>query len=155
MSEPLSHDYARTDWAVVTLQDRMQAKPIPVVALSEDQFAKIASDKTAFEIGYGRERRYLPSVARNCEITTDLGKGIFGHDCLFNFGYSGAPILADVKGIPSIIGVGSLNSAVDGVAHYGVACSANQFAAEVEKMSAGGKARSPQPGATKSAPDKP
>jgi hypothetical protein len=130
----------------------MEAKPIPIVALSQEQLAKIASDKTAFEIGYGRERRFLPSVAKNCRITAESDDGIFGHDCLFNFGYSGAPILADVGGGPSIIGVSSLNQSQDGVATAGVACSANQFASEVEKMSAGTAA--PTPGVNKPAPEK-
>jgi len=152
MEEPLSSDYAKTDWALVTLHDRIEAKPIPIVALSQEQFAKIASDKTAFEIGYGKERRFLPSVAKNCQITTESDDGIFGHDCLFNFGYSGAPILVDIGGGPSIIGVSSLNQSLDGVATAGVACSANQFASEVEKMSTA--AAAPIPGVAKPAPEK-
>jgi V8-like Glu-specific endopeptidase len=150
--DPLSTIYAKTDWALVRLHDRIEAKPIPVVALSQEQFAKIASGKTAFEIGYGRERLYLPSVAKNCEISAKSDDGIFGHDCLFNFGYSGAPILADVGEGPSVIGVSSLNQSHDGVATAGVACFANQFASEVEKMSAAAVA--PTPGVGKPAPEK-
>ncbi len=134
--EPQSVTFAKTDWALVTLHDRIEAKPIPIAALSQEQFAKIAADKNAFEIGYGRERPFLPSVAKDCQIAARMDEGVFVHDCLFNFGYSGAPILADIGGGPSIIGVSSLNLSHDGVATTGAACSANQFAAEVEKLSA-------------------
>jgi V8-like Glu-specific endopeptidase len=147
---PLSNAYAKTDWALVTLHDRIEAKPIPIVALSQEQFAKTAADKTAFEIGYGRERPFLPSVAKDCQITAKSDDGLFGHDCLFNFGYSGAPILAEIGGSPSIIGVSSLNQSHDGVATSGVACSANQFASEVEKMSAA----APTSATDKPAPEK-
>lgn len=154
---PASTLYAKTDWAIITLQDSMKGKPIPVVALSQDQFTKIATDKSAFEIGYGRERPFLPSIAKNCQIIALPDDGIFGHDCLFNFGYSGAPILAEIGGAPSIIGLGSLNMSQEDVARSGVACSADQFAAEVEKLSAGGaaKAKPPSPQAVKAAADKP
>lgn len=144
---PASTMYAKSDWAVITLQDAMKAKPIPVVALSEDQFAKIATDKAAFEIGYGRERPYLPTIAKNCRIVAQADDGIFEHDCLFNFGYSGAPIMAEIGGTPSVIGIGSLNMSQEGVARSGVACSANQFAAEVEKLSVGGAAKAKPPSA--------
>ncbi len=130
----LTAAFAQNDWALIRLRDGVGQKPIRVVALDAEQFAKVAADKSAYEIGFGEERPYLPSIARGCEIfTTPDGDGAFGHRCLFNFGYSGAPILADVAGSPAIIGVGSLGQTRAGAMVSGVACSASQFAPAVEK----------------------
>ena len=127
---------AGTDWAVLRLTDPMTAKPIPVAAATADQLAKISTDKSAFQIGFGAERMYLPSIARDCEISQHEQRGVFIHKCLFNHGYSGSPILATLAGATTIIGVESGYISGQGVARMGFACSASNFAATLEKLAA-------------------
>jgi hypothetical protein len=49
----------------------------------------------------------------------------FKHKCLTNFGYSGAPIIAQVGGTTAVIGINSIG---DLQQRNGIACSATQFA---------------------------
>jgi V8-like Glu-specific endopeptidase len=135
--------YARTDWALISLKDPIEAKPLAVVAPTPEQFAKIAADKAAFEIGFGEERPYLPSIARNCEVSASRYDGAFAHKCLFNFGYSGAPVLAEIDGAPSIVGVESLNQSLNGDIVSGVACAASEFAPEVARLLGQPRAKPP------------
>jgi V8-like Glu-specific endopeptidase len=139
----LTSSFAKSDWALIRLRDPIAAKPIPVVALDADAFAKIADAGSAFEIGFGEERPYLPSIARNCEIFARPEAGVFGHKCLLNFGYSGAPILAQVAGGPAIIGVGSLGQSHAGDIVAGVACAASEFKPAVERLLSAAEAGQP------------
>ena len=51
--------------------------------------------------------------------------------CLANFGYSGSPILAEVNGIPTVVGI---FSAFQPEMKEMLACSASQFEEQVRRL---------------------
>lgn len=126
---------AANDWALITLEATIPVKPIAVQALDEFAFAAVARSGAALQVGYGKDRPYLPSVRRECAIKPGANTGTFTFECLLNFGYSGAPILADVAGEPAVIGIGTLvYFAADKRPVMGVACSSTQFSARVGEL---------------------
>ena len=115
---------AATDWAIIVLRDALSIRPIPVKAIPREQFATISNSGSVLQIGYGEERRYLPSIVRDCRVREGPHDGAFFYRCFTNFGYSGAPILAEIEGTTSLIGIVSGGSK-EGL--RGTACSARQF----------------------------
>ena len=126
---------AANDWALITLEETIPIKPVAVRALDEAAFRALAKSNAAIQAGYGKDRPFLPSVRRDCAIKADARDGIFTFECLLNFGYSGAPILADVAGEPAVIGIGSrVLFSADKHPLMGVACSSTQFVARVSEL---------------------
>lgn len=126
---------AANDWALITLEETIPIKPVAVRALDEPAFLALAESNAAIQAGYGRDRPFLPSVYRDCAIKPGASNGIFTFECLLNFGYSGAPIIADVAGEPAVIGIGSrVLFSADKVPLIGVACSSTQFVARVSEL---------------------
>lgn len=131
---------AANDWALITLGETIPIKPVAVRALDETVFRAISESNAAIQAGYGKDRPYLPSVRRDCSIKPGANDGTFTFECLLNFGYSGAPILADVAGEPAVIGIGTMvHFLADKHPLLGVACSSTQFAARVNELLRGGK----------------
>jgi hypothetical protein len=95
-----------------------------VKTIPRDQFATVSNSGSVLQIGYGEERRYLPSVVRDCRLRGGADDGAFVFRCFTNFGYAGAPILAEIDGTPSLIGIVTGGSK-EGL--RGTACSARQF----------------------------
>lgn len=126
---------AAGDWAIVTLTDAFTARPVPVRALDAEEFRAVAASNSAMQVGYGRDRPYLPSIVRNCGIGEGPSQTLFTYRCLVNFGYSGAPIIAGAAGQPAVIGIGSRGSPDDEGNPLGIACSATQFAARLKDLS--------------------
>jgi V8-like Glu-specific endopeptidase len=125
---------ADADWAIVTLTDALPSRPVRVSALNAEEFRAVAAANTAMQVGYGRDRPYLPSIVRNCEISEGPSQAVFAYRCLMNFGYSGAPIIAEAADEPAVIGIGSRGS-VPGTANpLGIACSATQFAGRLREL---------------------
>jgi mono/diheme cytochrome c family protein len=112
------------DWAIIVLRDALSTRPVPVKSIPPDQFDTVSNSGSVIQVGYGMERLYLPSVVPSCHIGNGPYEGTFIHRCLVNFGYSGAPIIAEINGSPSVVGIGS-----DGSPELtlGMACSAIQF----------------------------
>ena len=82
-------------------------------------------------VGYGKDRPFLPSIVRDCWVG-GFDEQTLMYRCLTNSGFSGAPILAQVNGTYSVIGIGS------GSNHemrQGYACSATQFEKAVAELS--------------------
>lgn len=126
---------AVNDWALITLQEPLDIKPVEVRAVNAAEFREIAEANTAMQAGYGKDRRYLPSVHRNCAIAAGPKEETFTLRCLLNFGYSGSPILAEVSGAPVIIGILSwMTTPTDPGARIGTACASTQFAARVVEL---------------------
>jgi V8-like Glu-specific endopeptidase len=126
---------ATNDWALITLDKAIPIKPVAVRALDEAAFRAVAEKNAAIQAGYGKDRPYLPSVRRNCAIEHGATDGIFTFACLLNFGYSGAPIMADIAGEPVVIGIGSMvHFSADRRPIMGIACSSTQFAARVSEL---------------------
>jgi hypothetical protein len=119
------------DWAVIVLKDALPIKPVPIKSVPGEQLRAISKSGTVTQVGYGMERRYSPSLARDCRLKPSADDRIFYFRCLTNFGYSGSPIMADVDGKLAIIGIAS--------AAYqwqlrGAACSAMQFEQAVARL---------------------
>ena len=54
--------------------------------------------------------------------------------CVLNFGYSGAPIIAEAAGEPAVIGIGSRGSLAGAANPLGIASSATQFAGRLKEL---------------------
>ncbi|MGO9631111.1 MAG: trypsin-like serine peptidase [Xanthobacteraceae bacterium] len=124
-------EIAATDWAVIVLVNTLSIKPVSVKALTREQFRAVSNSGHVTQIGYGMERPYLPSIVRNCRVSEAPDDGAFVYQCLTNKGYSGAPILAEIDGAPSVIGIGSGGKKEE---RLGMACSATQFEKAVAEL---------------------
>ncbi len=112
------------DWALIILKDPVSVRPVPVKPLTPEQLKAASSAGIVSQIGYGRERRYSPSIVRNCQIDEPKDDRILAVRCLTNPGYSGSPVLAEVDGEPAVIGI---LSAGQEEMRAAIACSAIQF----------------------------
>ena len=129
---PPTAETIANDWAVIVLNDAIPIKPIAVRSMTEEELRTALNSSSVVQIGYGRDRRYLPSIVRHCSVTEGANQRFLNHRCLTNFGYSGAPIIAQIGDIVSIIGINSVGAPEQ---RTGVACSANQFAKAVNELS--------------------
>ncbi len=118
--QPFGVESAQTDWAVIVLDEALSTKPVPVRSLTLSQ---VANAGPFMHVGYGADRPFLPSVVRNCEVA-GLDDQTLVYRCLTNSGFSGAPILAQIDGTYSVVGIGSGSNHEKRV---GFACSAVQF----------------------------
>jgi V8-like Glu-specific endopeptidase len=126
---------AVNDWAVITLKDALDTKPVAVRALNADEFSEVAETNSAMQVGYGRDRPYLPSIYRNCAISrAGSSNDFFAFQCLVNFGYSGAPIIAAVAGELVIIGIASMMVKSGADTRLGIACASAQFAGRIAEL---------------------
>jgi uncharacterized protein len=124
-------DSSPADWAVIVLKDALSIKPISVKSLTREQFDAVSQSGSALQVGYGRDRPYLPSIIHDCVVNEGPDDRTFMYRCLTNFGYSGAPIIADIDGSPSVIGIGSAAQMEE---RRGIACSASQFEKAVDQL---------------------
>jgi V8-like Glu-specific endopeptidase len=127
LKEKWTLDRSPADWALIVLKDALPARPVAVKALGREDLLAAARAGTISEIGYGEERRYSPTALKNCRADR-TGNGLIMLQCLANHGYSGSPILADIDGIPAIIGI---LSAIQEEKRLSFAASAGQFEAAV------------------------
>jgi V8-like Glu-specific endopeptidase len=128
---PPTQETVVNDWAVIVLSDAISTKPIPVRPTTRDELRTVVSPATTMQVGYGRDRLYLPSIVRDCSVNESPDNRIFNHKCLTNFGYSGAPILAEIGGTTAVIGI---NSVGNPERRTGMACSATQFAKAIAEL---------------------
>ena len=98
-------DRSPADWALIVLKDAMPARPVAVKALTSEELAAATLAGSISQIGYGEERRYSPTAQRNCRADAARDNRLLVVQCLANFGYSGSPILADVNGVPAVVGI--------------------------------------------------
>jgi hypothetical protein len=133
---------AKHDWAVLTLEDRLNLKPIPIQSIPD---ADLPGPKGEAEIvlpGYGADRSELLSISRGCAARTDLpepGRGSLAYTCYIAAGNSGAPVLllqneaATVIGIATAASIGRPNLPVRG----GIGVSATEFENAVSSAAGG------------------
>jgi V8-like Glu-specific endopeptidase len=121
-------DRSPADWALVVLKDAVPIRPVVVKALTREELRDAVLAGTISEIGYGQERRFSPTAQRNCRADWGKDNRLLIVQCLANFGYSGSPILADINGIPAVVGV---FSAFHEETRVTIAASASQFEAAV------------------------
>ena len=124
-------DAIASDWAVIVLSDAISTKPLGVSPMTDQELRAAVGSSSIIQVGYGRDRRYLPSIVRHCSVSESPNKGSLNHQCLTNFGYSGAPIIAQIGAAAVVIGI---NSVGDPGLRAGAACSATQFAKAVAEL---------------------
>jgi uncharacterized protein len=124
-------DSSPTDWAVIVLRDALSIRPVSVKSITREQFDAVSQSGSALQVGYGRDRPYLPSIVRDCVVTEGQDDRTFMYRCLTDFGYSGAPILVEIDGAPSVIGIASASQKEE---RRGIACSASQFERAVAQL---------------------
>jgi V8-like Glu-specific endopeptidase len=122
-------DRSPDDWALIVLKDPVPSRPVAVKALTRDELSAAMRAGTISEIGYGQERRYSPTAQRNCRADWGRDNRLLMVQCLANFGYSGSPILADIDGIPTVVGI---FSAFHEETRLTIAASASQFEAAIK-----------------------
>ena len=105
LKEKWTIDRSPTDWALIVLKDAVPVRPVAVKALTREELRAATLAGTISEIGYGEERRYSPTALRNCRADWGKDNRLLMVQCLANFGYSGSPIMADIDGIPAVVGV--------------------------------------------------
>jgi uncharacterized protein len=87
---PPTQESVANDWAVIVLSDAISTKPIEVKSITRDQFSAIVNSASTMQVGYGRDRLYLPSIVRDCSVIESPDNRFFKHNCLTNYGYSRA-----------------------------------------------------------------
>jgi uncharacterized protein len=128
---PPTQESVANDWAIIVLSDAISTKPIPVRPTTRDELRTVVNPASTMQVGYGRDRLYLPSIVRDCSVNESADNRLFNHKCLTNFGYSGAPIIAQIGGTTAVIGI---NSVGDPQQRSGTACSATRFAKAIGEL---------------------
>ena len=123
-------DHSPADWALIVLREPISARPVAVKTLTPEQLKAATEAGTVSQIGYGEERRYSPTMQRNCRAEPTRDSRLLVVRCLANFGYSGSPILAEIDGAPVVTGV---FSAFQEETRLMFASPANQFEAAVRE----------------------
>ena len=125
--QPFNVETVRNDWGIIVLNEALSTKPVPVRSLT---LAQVEKAGRFMHVGYGRDRPFLPSVVRDCWVG-GLDEQTLMYRCLTNSGYSGAPILAQIDGTYSVIGIVSGGNTEK---RQGYACSATQFEKTVAEL---------------------
>src|SRR5262245_15437413 len=82
------------DWAIITLQDAMDLKPIPWRSIRRADLPNAGEPGEIARAGYSRDRPFLLSIHRGCSVQTDVPRaGALLHQCDSMPGDSGSPIL--------------------------------------------------------------
>jgi uncharacterized protein len=119
------------DWALIVLKDAVPARPVVTKVMTSEELKAATLAGTISEIGYGQERPYSPTAQRKCHANLGNAKGLLIIQCLANFGYSGSPILAEINGIPTVVGILSASYEETGI---GLGASASQFEAAIRDL---------------------
>ena len=98
-------DRSPADWALIVLKEALPGRPVAVKVLTSEQLRAATRAGTISEIGYGEERRYSPTAQRNCRADWARDNRLLVVRCLANFGYSGSPVMAEVDGVPVVVGI--------------------------------------------------
>ena len=109
----------------------MPARPVATKAMTREELKTATQAGTISEIGYGEERRYSPTGLRNCRAGFGKDDRLLIVQCLANLGYSGSPILAEINGNPTVIGIFSAFQEGTGLM---LAPSASQFEAAIRDL---------------------
>ena len=128
---PWKIGFSPTDWAVIVLKDALSMRPVSVKSITREQFDTVSKSGSVLQVGYGMDRPYLPSVVHDCRVSEGPDDRAFMYRCLTNSGYSGAPILAEIDGTLSVIGIASAAKKEE---RRGIGCSASQFEKAVAEL---------------------
>ena len=94
------------DWAIITLADVLNLKPISWQAIRNADLPKAGATHEIARAGYSQDRPFLLTVHRGCSVKTDVPKpGALLHRCDSMPGDSGSPILLLKDGAASVVGI--------------------------------------------------
>jgi len=99
------------DWAILTLRDALEVKPVPVRAIRNSDLPAAGSGDEVALAGYGAEHQYVLSVHKGCTAKVDSpDAGTITHMCDSTNGESGGPLLLLHDNDAVLVGVHSADS---------------------------------------------
>jgi protease YdgD len=91
--DQIRFDMIARDWAIITLADHLNLKPISWRIIRNGDLPSTADPGEIALAGYSRDRPFLLSVHRGCSVKTDVPQpGSLRHRCDSMPGESGSPI---------------------------------------------------------------
>jgi len=106
----IAADQIKNDWAIVTLHDAFNVKPVPIKPVRSAEFTEAAAGEQVALAGYGVDHQYVLSVHKGCAAKIDWpDAGSITHMCDSAPGESGGPILLLRDGAAALIGIHSAN----------------------------------------------
>jgi protease YdgD len=137
----IAHNMIRHDWAIVRLQDALQAEPIPVRTVENAEMPAKGKGGEIALAGYAADHQYILSVHKGCDARIDASEpGVITHMCDSAPGESGAPILLLGDGGALLIGIHSANTqrfesqiGYQALAGRGVSAAEFESAAELQR----------------------
>lgn len=97
------------DWVLIILENALDVKPVPMVALPPKQ----AAGARLARAGYGRDRPHLLSLHDGCVLLGQRGNVLL-HDCDATYGDSGSPLLMLGDGEVAMVGIATGASKMNG-----------------------------------------
>jgi protease YdgD len=99
------------DWAILTLRDALNVKPVPVRAIRNGDLPAAGSGDEVALAGYGADHQYVLSVHKGCSAKIDSpDAGTITHKCDSMQGESGGPLLLLHDNDAVLVGVHSADS---------------------------------------------
>ncbi|MEW5728215.1 MAG: trypsin-like serine protease [Pseudomonadota bacterium] len=92
-------------------------------------------------VGYGQDRKHVPTAHIGCRIKARLPQGAWTHDCDAVHGDSGAPVLVWSGGAPRLVGIHVATFSPANGPALGGTVGIDAFAAAAAKMGAAGDSR--------------
>jgi len=101
----------RHDWAILTLRDTFDLKPVPIRRMQNGELPTLGSMQEIALAGYGVDRQFILSVHKGCSAKIGTpDSGLITHMCDSMPGQSGGPILLLEDGNAALIGILSVTS---------------------------------------------
>lgn len=96
----------QTDWALVQLAEPLGAE-VGMLAVAEPAQARaaIAGGAALTQAGYSTDQPFDLTAHIGCGATMVGGAGWFTHSCDVLPGDSGSPIMAEIDGVPQVVGI--------------------------------------------------
>ncbi len=127
---------ASVDWALLELAEPlgdevgwMALGPAPV------------QGQAVTTVGYGQDRKHVPTAHIGCHVTGRLAEGAWVHDCDAVHGDSGAPVLVWDGGMPRLVAIHVATFSRDGAPSQGGAVGVDAFGAVAARMGAAPRSR--------------
>lgn len=118
------------DWVLVILENALDVRPVPVIAMSPGQAAGVRLARA----GYARNRPHLLSLHDGCAIL-EQNDDVIMHDCDATYGDSGSPLLMNSDGGVFIVGMTTGAAKLRGD-EVGVAIDARAFVDRLKRPAA-------------------
>ena len=104
--DQIRDDMIPHDWAIVTLQDALDLKPIPLRSMRDANLPNAAEGGEIARAGYSLDRQFLLSIHRGCSVKIGVPEaGALVHQCDSMPGDSGSPILLLKGDTATVIGI--------------------------------------------------